>query len=127
MLLTSCAMALEVLKCDMDRISGHVTAQVRVVERVEGHAPTYGPLETVGIDHQSLTVKYGCAESANSVQVAAAIKAWLAEHHVGALARKRALDQRSTVVAGMAGKTLTFEPPAEPVEPTKPTPSEPGV
>jgi hypothetical protein len=101
-------MALEILKSDIDRSSGHITVQVRVVEKhADGHI-SHGPLETVGIDHASLTAKYHCSENATPSEVEACLTKWLAEHHAGAVLRKHALEHRSEVVVGMAGKTLNF-------------------
>jgi hypothetical protein len=101
-------MALEILKSDIDRSSGHITVQVRVVEKhADGHI-SHGPLETVGIDHASLTTRYNCPHTATPAEVEACLTKWLAEHHAGAVLRKRALEHRSGVVVGMAGKTLNF-------------------
>jgi hypothetical protein len=52
-------MALEIMKIDVDHLTGHTTAQVRVVEVVNNQT-SHGPLETIGIDHQSLTGKFAC-------------------------------------------------------------------
>ena len=101
-------MALEVLKTDIDRMSGHITVQVRVVEKSADGKITRGPQETVGIDHLSLTEKYNCSETATPAEVEACLTKWLEEHHAGAVLRKHALEQRGGVVSALAGKTLDF-------------------
>ena len=98
-------MGLRIHKIDIDRGSGHITAQVSVVE-ADGST---GPVEVTGIDHESLTSRYGCSYTATPAEVEAALSRWLADHYVGALARKRALEQRAGVVSRLAGKVLEFE------------------
>lgn len=98
-------MALRIHKIDIDRSSGHITAQVTVID-ADGST---GPLETTGIDHESLTSRYGCSYTATSAEVEAALSRWLADHHEGALARARALRQRAGVVSKLAGRVLEFE------------------
>ena len=99
------AMALRVHRIDIDRSSGHITAQVSVVEP-DGST---GPLETVGIDHESLTSRYNCPHTATPAEVEQALQRWLADHHQGALPRKRALESRASVVTKLAGRVLEFE------------------
>lgn len=104
-------MALEILKISQDGLTGHISAQIRVVDRALDGTVTQGAVETVGIDHGSLTKKFDCPHEAGPEQVTAAIENWLKGHYVGAMARKKARDSRAGVVAGLAGKTLEFEEP----------------
>lgn len=102
-------MALEVLKIDIDRQSGHITAHVRAVE---ANGPfgklTYGPTVIEGISHDGLTQAYGCPVKATPAQVQTAITSWLKRRHTVALAQKQSLDHRSSVVSTFRGKTLDF-------------------
>jgi len=102
-------MALEIIRADMDRISGHLTLQVRVREVDATGQVSYGPLETAGIDHESLTGRYDCKPTATAEEVQASVAQWLAEHHATALTRKRTFDQRASVVHRLAGTVLNFE------------------
>jgi hypothetical protein len=103
-------MALEVLKIDIDRTSGHITAHVRAVE---ANGPfgklTYGPTVIEGISYNGLTQAYGCPVKATPAEVQSAITAWLQKRHTAALAQKQSLDSRASVVHTFRGKTLTFE------------------
>ena len=102
-------MALQVVKSSMDSISGHATLHVRVVERDQATGKlTYGPVVTEGIDHQSLTVRYGCPQNATPAEVDQAILRWLADRHGVLLGQKRALEQRGSAIHKMAGRTLVF-------------------
>lgn len=103
-------MALEVLKIDIDRQSGHITAHVRAVEANGPFSKlTYGPTVVEGISYDGLTHAYGCPAKATPDQVQTAITAWLQKRHTAALAQKQSLDSRASVVRGFHGKTLTFE------------------
>jgi hypothetical protein len=103
-------MALEVIKIEIDRGSGHITAHVRAVETPAepGAKPTYGPPVIEGISYDALTQAYGCPIAATPAEVQTAIQAWLRRRHTVLLAQKQSLDSRAAVVRGFAGKTLDF-------------------
>jgi hypothetical protein len=103
-------MALRVLKCDIDGMTAHVTAQVVVVEKLPDGNITIGPTETVGIDSSSLMRIYhepNVNPTTQSIQNA--LRAWLAKHHTGAIQRKRAIDSTSLAVSLMQGQTLELD------------------
>jgi hypothetical protein len=102
-------MGLQVLKIEIDRNSGHITAQVRATEKASsGGGTTFGPVVTEGISHDALTQAYQCPSPATPAEVEAAIMRWLGRRHTVLLAQKQALDERSTVVGTFRGKTLEF-------------------
>jgi len=102
-------MALQVVKSSMDSLSGHATLHVRVVERDAATGKlSYGPISTEGIDHKSLTARYGCPRNAGLADVDAAIQRWLADRHVELLEQKHVLEQRGEAISKMVGRTLVF-------------------
>ena len=101
-------MALEIIKIDIDRNSGHITAQVRAVERGSAGQRTLGPIVTEGISHEALTQVYQCPAVATPAEVESAIMRWLGRRHTTLIAHKQALDSRSSVVGTFRGKTLEF-------------------
>lgn len=97
-------MAIEILKTETNRQSGHITVSFRILDGGDT-----GPMVQEGIDHESLTKTFGCPDPATEAEVEAALTRWLASRHPVLLAQHRAIKQRSGVVARMVGKVLEFE------------------
>jgi len=96
-------MAIEIMKTDTDRQSGHITVNFRILDGGDT-----GPLVQEGIAHQSLTSDFRCPDPATEAEVEEALTRWLASRHPVLLAQHRAIKQRSGVVAKMAGRVLDF-------------------
>lgn len=109
-------MAIHIVKTSMDSLSGHTTMHVRVVERDQATGKlSYGPVVIEGIDHQSLTSRYGCPLTATPDDVDQAVQRWLADRHAVLLQQKWALERRGAAISKMTGRIIAFDETGKPV------------
>lgn len=100
-------MAIEIVSSNIDGVTGHTTYQIRVVEKVDGKE-SFGSIETVGIDRQSLMKKFHPDSDPCKESIKKALTKWLAEHYPGALQRKRHIETASSAIHEMKGTRIDF-------------------
>jgi hypothetical protein len=101
-------MALKVIKTTVDGLTGHIQHVVRLEETVNGQT-THGPEETVGIWPEALMRKFHGPGEATEDSIRQAHRAFLRDHHAGALERKRHREKVFAIAHEVQNKVLEFE------------------
>lgn len=101
-------MALKIINVAHDGLTGHITIRVRVVEELTPGNTSHGPEETVFITPAALLAKFHDSSDPTDDSIAAALQAWLADHHTIASERKRLSETCSSAVHKLKGQRLEF-------------------
>jgi hypothetical protein len=103
-------MALEIVRSTTNGVTGHIECHVRAVEELSPGQISKGPIEVIGIDHQSLmNIYHAPGVAATTSTTRDAILKWLGVHHPSALRRKHAIESSSAVVDALRGQMINFE------------------
>lgn len=104
---------MRIIKTRVDGLTGHIEHDVRIEEELSPGQTTYGPMETVGIWPRALMSKFHSVAAPTEQSIRNAHNAWLKDHCVNMVERKRHMEQMSKVAHGFEGTLLSFEDPSE--------------